>query len=272
MAGTGKKWLIGCGVGCGVAIVLAIVITIGSAIVMTRPFNKAVEAQQELVRTLGDREDYVAPPGAISAARIERFLAVREALQPMCARFGEIAEDFTAMDEMDKVEDPPIGDILKNVGNLMGSTMGIAGAIGGVTQARNEALLEQQMSLGEFVWIYILVYHSWLGEMPGTDFAGDEGGNLSTGAARVMRTLMENHAAELERSGDPATADLWRDEIARWKRSDLSAPFADTDLPEGLAETLEPYRADLVALYCPEMAAFELDQIKKKGFGSFSSE
>ena len=48
MAGTGKKWLIGCGAGCAASILLSILLSVGGAFFLVRPMNKAVDAQREL--------------------------------------------------------------------------------------------------------------------------------------------------------------------------------------------------------------------------------
>ena len=61
MAGTGRKWLIGCGVGCGAVVLLGILLSVGGSLYMMRPFNKAVEAQKALEVEFGSRDSYIPP-------------------------------------------------------------------------------------------------------------------------------------------------------------------------------------------------------------------
>ena len=52
----------------------------------------------------------------------------------------------------------------------MGDVFGMVGNMGEFTQLRNQALLDQDMGLGEYIWIYVLVYNSWLGHPPNQDY------------------------------------------------------------------------------------------------------
>jgi hypothetical protein len=272
LAGSGRKWLIGCGVGCGTLILLAILLTVGGGIIMTRPFSKAVNSQKALNEEFGTRDDFVPPAVGLSADRLEAFLQVRRELEPFCAQFEDIAAKFQAMEEFDDAaEDPPTGEILKRVGSVMGAVFGIAGKIGNFTEARNEALLAQEMSLGEYVWIYTLAYYSWLEYTPGTDFDDADSGEMGRAQKRTIRLLMESHAEALAAAGDPAGAEAWREESARMKRSEEAVPFSGDRLPAGIIAALKPYRYELEELYCPSLASFEFSQIRKKGWSFHSN-
>ncbi|MBU8870057.1 MAG: hypothetical protein KOO60_04170 [Gemmatimonadales bacterium] len=265
MAGTGKKWLIGCGAGCGVSILLSILLSVGGALFMTRPMNKAVNAQKELAAEFGAREDFTPPP-RLTPQRIKAFLAVRQELMGSCSQFEGFVSDFQAMEELDSGEgDPQIGEVMGGVKGVMGAVFGLVSALGEVTRVRNQALHEHGMGMGEYTWIYILAFNSYLEKEPNTGIDSRNGHGYRGKKLRLMSTLMENHAVALEKAGNPEAARIWRDEIGRLKRVDEGVPFSGIRLPDGLAESFAPFRKYLEKYYCPAMAEFDLDLIEKKG-------
>jgi hypothetical protein len=267
LASKGKQWLIGCGVGCATLTVLLILVTVGGSLIMMRPFNKAVEAQKELTAIHGEREDYVPPPDGITADRMERFLAVRRELMNHCGQFEEIAGSFRQMEELDKGgDDPPVGEVLKGVGNIMGSVFSIAGEIGALNNSRNNELLKNGMGLGEYTWIYVLSYFSWLGNDPDIGLDSHEGGSSSSREVKMILQMMRNHARALEEVGRTAEANLWRDEAQRLTRSGELVPFAAGDLPAEITGPLYKFRDALESTFCPYMAEFELGKVQKRGF------
>ena len=265
MAGTGKKWLIGCGAGCGGFILLIILISVGGSLWMMKPMNAAVDSQKILDEKFGSRDTYVPPPGGITPDRMEAFLVVREALLPSCEKFREIALDFDEMERLDSDEDVSTGQALKAVGGLMGSVTGMVAEMGRFTEVRNEALLAQGMGHGEYVWIFVLAYHSWLGHQPGTTVESDATEELSRNERKVIRRLMRNHAEALTEAGLAGQAEPWEKEILRLERTESDVPFEGKELPVELVASFQPYRDRLEAVYCVETAGFELNTIKKRG-------
>lgn len=272
MAGSGRKWLVGCGVGCAVAALLAIVVTVGGGLLMTRPLSRAAATQEELTERYGARDEFQPPLEGLTRLQIKRFIAVRLELQPMCARFEEIGDKFRAMEEMDSgTGDPGTGEVLKAVGGVMGAAMGMAGSLGKFTELRNEALLNQEMNLGEYAWIYVLVYNSWLAHPPNESFEEGETGVYSRPERRVLATMLDQHADDLAETGRLADSRLWRTEAERVMERGAGAPFSGAHLPLKIRAELEPYREKLEDLYCPDSASFEWSQVKKKGL-SFHAE
>ena len=266
MADSGKKWLIGCGVGCGAVLLLGILLSVGGGLYMMRPFNKAIDAQKELVAEYGERETYIPPPRGITPERLEKFLAVRRAVMPMCGKFQEISDSFAAMDELDEGgEEPSKGEVFKAMGNLMEDIFGMVGNMGRFTQLRNQALLDHGMSLGEYIWIYVLAYNSWLGHVPNVDVGGESKGSMSGSEQKAVRTLILNHAEALASVGMAEKSALWAQEAARMKRSETGVPFKDGDLPADLIRVFVPYERELTDLYCEAMSSFEMNRVKKKG-------
>jgi len=276
MAGNGKKWLLGCGLGCGLPMLLVIVLLVGGSVVMMKPFKQAVDTQQELKAALGDRADYVPAADSLSPERLDKFIRVRGVLVPLCDNFTEISRKFSRMDELEADgEEPSKREIFGAVGEVMGAVFGIAGNIGRFTQVRNEALLAEKMSFGEYIWIYTLVYNSWLGYSPNTDFASNAEGDSPTGGdegaydaadQKLIRQLMRNHAGALAAAGRASEAAAWEAEADHLERQDGSGvPWHDTTLPAPVAAALEPYRNKLVPLFCAASASFEFDKVHKKG-------
>jgi hypothetical protein len=266
VAGSGKKWLVGCGVGCGAAVLLGILLTVGGSIYMMRPFNKAIDAQKALVAEFGPRDSYIPPPQGITPDRLEKFIAVRRNLVPLCAEFREIGDSFKAMDELDKGgEEPSKGEAFKAVGNVMGNVFGLIGNLGRFTEQRNLALLEQEMSLGEYIWIYVMAYNSWLGQEPNQDFDDNEGSGYSANERKLIRTLMLNHIEALASAGMNDQADTWKNEEGTMARSEVGVPFNGRDLPAPYVGQFLAYEKELEALYCEATSSFELNRMKKKG-------
>ena len=271
MAGSGKKWLVGCGVGCGAVVLLGILLTVGGSLYMMKPFNKAVDAQKALEAEYGTRETYIPPAEGITPDRLEVFMAVRRDLLPICEEFRKIGDSFAAMDELDKDGDEPSkGEIFHAMKGLTGSIFGMVGNIGRFTELRNQALLEGGMSLGEYIWVYVLVYNSWQGEVPRRDFDGDAEGDMSSKEQKVVREMVLRHAEALASAGMAAEATLWNEEADRMKRSETGVPFKDGTLPEELIRVFEPYSRKLESLYCEATSSFEMNRIKKKGLSIHS--
>jgi len=271
VADSGKKWLIGCGVGCGAVALLGILLSVGGSLYMMKPFNKAIDAQEELVAEFGERTAYIPPPQGITPDRLENFLAVRRAVMPLCAEFQKLGDSFAAMEEFDKGgEEPSKGEVFRAVGNLTGNIFGMVGDIGRFNQLRNQALLDHGMGLGEYVWIYVLVYNSWLGNVPNVDIDGDSKGGMSGGEQKAMRALVRNHAEALANAGMADKAALWEQEGDRMKRADTGVPFEGGGLPADVIRAFLPYERELADLYCEAMSSFEMKRVKKKGLSIHS--
>lgn len=269
MASTGKKWLIGCGAGCGFIILVNIILFVGAGFMLTQPMNKAVNSQEELVEVMGEPEDFVPSVDGLSPGRIQAFLAVRQELMPHCEELEKIAGNFQAMEELDEVDEPSTKEIFQGLGKVFGGIKGMVTEMGRVIEVRNYALLEQEMGLGEYTWIYVLTYYSYLGYEPNTGIE-DEGGGLNHREKGLMEDLMKNHAEALRDAGFGERAQVWLDEADKLDWLDSGVPFDGGDLPEEVLLVLESYRLRLEESYCPPMADMDLGQIEKKGM-SFHS-
>jgi hypothetical protein len=265
--------MIGCGAGCGGFILLLILGSVLGGIWMARPMNDAVKSQEELTEAFGSRDSYIPGPQGLTPDRLKIFLQVRHTLMINCIEFARIGEKFQAMEELDKQGDEvPKGEAIKAVGGLMGSVMGLAAELGKFTQARNEALLAGGMGQGEYIWIYVLAYHSWLGYPAGTSFDPEESENeMSNREKRTVGGMMERHVEALREAGLEDRALVWEKELRRMERSETGVPFLEEGLPADLVAQLVPFERDLQKVFCPETVEFELNQIKKKGLSYHSN-
>ena len=269
MAGNTRKWLVGCGLGCAGLIVLSIGGPLVLGLFLMPPLDRAIDAQKELAEALGAPDDYVPPAGPVAADRLEAFLAVRRAVMPHCARFEEFAQDMGKMDELGSQSDRPgAGELMRAIGGVTGSVLGLVGDIGKLNEARNRALLEQGMGLGEYTWIYTLAYHSWLGQ-PFPDRAdADDGEGDGRRVERLRATilgLMRRHAGALAEAGDAAAAASWREEADRMERAAAEIPFGQGGLPEPYAAAFAARADDLRAGWCAPMAEYDLGEVRRSG-------
>ena len=272
MAGTGKKWLIGCGVGCGVTILLNIILFAGAGFLISQPMNKAVNSQKKLTEAFGKPNDFVPGADSLTPQRLEAFLAVRQVLIPSCEECEDIADGFAVMEELDSGGDEPsTKEIFQGLGKVMGSVKGLATQMGEVMELRNEALMEQEMGMGEYTWIYVLAYNSWLSYEPNTGIEKTGGGNFNVRERSLIEDLLMAHADALANAGRFEEVEVWRKEVEKMDWSDSGIPFEGIALPREITMVLEAYRSRLEEAYCPPMSEFDLGQIKKKGLSFHSN-
>jgi hypothetical protein len=282
MAGTGKKWLTGCGIGCGLMILIAGGVgTCGYLGV--KNVSKRAETLDEGFETL--RADYGRPgefvpaaDGAIPAERLELFLAIRDDLT---ASREDLAGVLTTLD-----------------GDAEGGGGVIAKIRGGITliprlfdfiDARNAALVEQGMGLGEYVHIYTAAYFAWLDKDPadGPSFqlSGDdedeEGGirwgiNQEDGPENardarderirrylhgLQRKMVGNQLTVAEAADvDPVWVTALREEAGLMDRHPRRLLWSD-GLPSQMEASLAPYRERLEATYSSMVNAVEMGMV-----------
>ena len=236
-------WLLGCGIGCVVIVVVCLGFLGGGIYYFGRlagGVDQAVETREVLNERFGKPEDYApAADGAVPAERLEAFLAVRTSVQPLCRRFDAT---FGHMDVLSEQKEVTAGELF----GAFKSMMGIVPLISEFFQARNQALLDAEMGLGEYTYLYVLVYHASPdapepGGRPSSRVRGDFLGYLRAQAEA---------ASSLEIPGGAAfRSDLAR-EIAALEEDEKRIPWQD-GLPEAIAASLQPYRRPLDELACP---------------------
>ena len=153
-------WKLGLGIGCGFAL-LVVVGVFGVANWYSGRMNQEYKAVRDsekalLAATEGD-QGFRPPSGGIPAAdRIEVFLAVREDLDPWLETMGIAITKMAADRERQRDGGP------KDLARLVNTGSDLMPIFAGFWTARNEALLAHEMGPGEYVYIYRLVYLTWL--------------------------------------------------------------------------------------------------------------
>jgi hypothetical protein len=281
MRSTNRRWATGCGCGCGLlVIVLGLLAWRGYAFI--KEIASQAEEAEAAMTTVQERHGGLAdfqpdPAGMLPAERVEAFIRVRELT---AAARGETEASLSLLSPggPEGVEQVPglLGELLNwglGVAKVEGATNLIPRAIAFVAR-RNQALLEAGMGPGEYVYLYSLVYYSWLGKSPADGPAfplvgddQDQGGRRSgqdefdirerrreliLGKLNEhLRPMLRRQLAALEDGG--GVSPRWREElsteVAAMEADRFRIPWRD-GLPESMAATLEPYRRELEASYC----------------------
>ena len=71
---------------------------------------------------------------------------------------GSLDEGLAAMERIDSKEDPDLEEVAAVMSESMKSVFGMGATMGEFYLARNSSLLEAEMSLGEYTYIYTLAY------------------------------------------------------------------------------------------------------------------
>jgi len=263
---TASNWRKGCGCGCGVLVLVLGLLSWGGFLVIrqiVRGVGKADAVTKQLHEKHGEISDFVPEPdGALRPERVEAFLRARELMaQARTETDGSLA--LLSSSESGAARVPGM------LGRLLGWGTAAMKVEAGTTlvpqaiafiSARGEALLEAGMGTGEYLYVYSLVYFSWLGKSPadGPSFplVGDDedGGQQRQGGQdefdireerremiltrlnEQLLPVLRRQLAALDESGDLAEADPFR------------IPWRD-GLPPVLEESLAPYRGRLGGSY-----------------------
>ena len=280
---TTKKWLVGCGIGCAVIILILIVLGVGGYVFFKNLIGDFQE-QEELMATLTERygetrDFYPEPDGSIDPNRIEAFLSVRDTFAPFREKL-EISmlelQDRAGQSEVE-VKKP------KNIFEMVKLGFGLVPQIAEFLKFRNQALLDAEMGMGEYTYIYAITYFSWLEKLPedGPDFEvtgeEDRGVRLREGDIEQMREerrdsmlrrlhrtllpMLQNQHEKLVARGSSDIQSEWRDllkaEIQALEDDRFRLSWED-GLPDVIKMSLEPYRDRLERSYNVMTNPFEL--------------
>ncbi len=267
-----SRWLIGCGLGCLGLIVLVVAFAVGSAFLVrsaTKGFETASRTGAELDRKFGKADEFQPwADGAVPASRMEVFVAVRETTQP--AR-EEVARSFRKLpmgrEEAQKMRDLPFWQKAKKVWSMVGTGIGLGSDLGEFFKARNETLLREEMGMGEYTYLYVIVYNSWLKHDP-DDGVQDLHGGVKIDTHRFERSQRGHLLAMLEAQHEAADEGAWKkrlgQELEALRADSTRVPWQD-GLPTQLEQSLTPFRERLESTYDPITNEFELSVSRKQG-------
>lgn len=288
MADKTSKWLIGCGIGCG-AIILLIIIVLGVGYLMVRNTVQNVReievTSDRLVEAFGEIRDYVPPAdGMIQAERIETFIAVRDSMDPFREEMAQALEDISG--EVDGVEKGSRS--FWSILGIVGKGIGIIPRMIEFYSLRNDALLERGMGPGEYLYLYVIIYYSWLeydpADGPPFPLTGEEDSQppwmrdepetgydeqmLSERRYRIarqvnwmFRSFLANQIEQLDTEPmgrfDSAWKHLIERELEALRDERERIPWED-GLPDRIEAALRPFRSELEASYNPVLNPLEV--------------
>jgi hypothetical protein len=281
----------GCGIGCGVVLLLiAIVVVVGYfAIKDTVDILKETEDSHDLlIEQFGDIRDFCPnASGDIPSERIEIFLSVRDSMASIIKDMEGKMDSFEDDIRQVEGEKPSFSQVL----GLVRKGFGAIPQFAEYYTYRNYALLATEMSLGEYTYLYVISYYSWLGKSPG------DGPNFS-----LMGNEARGYQWNLEEEEDD-NIEGWGEEVieerryqitrkARWYllpmlkcqlealesdalmgstdwrnslRSEIELLESERDrlpwedgLPQIILKSLEPFRTSLSASYSELLNPLEL--------------
>lgn len=270
-----KKWFIGCGIGCGAVILIGVILIASGYFFIKNIVGefKDTEAMTEvLTERFGRIPDFCPDPeGTIRPERIEAFLSARDGFAPVRERITKSMEALSRGRDKDEVEvEKP-----KSVLTMMRLGFGIIPQTAEFIKTRNEALLDSEMGLGEYYYIYVVAYYSWLGKAPedGPDFqivGPDEEGDfgywdredskerrrerLLRRLNRMLLPMLHNQLEKLIAEGGAKASGEWRQILEREIEAleeDRERLLWQDSLPEVIEASLRPCRDRLEASYNP---------------------
>jgi hypothetical protein len=249
--------------GCGVVAVLGLAVSVAAFLHLrnvVKGVRAAAESHDSLEERYGSVESYTPPAGGtVAAERMEVFLTVRESLAGVRRA---LEAELTAFPPPEVREKPDSFfkaiTVIKSLGSLLNP-------IGEYLDARNRALLEAEMGLGEYVYIYSTAYYSLLGHAP-DDCAVIQGGDrlfsgegatyspqrLQRRTRHYLQAMMKNQRDVLGSEPGGEENESWAlaldAELSRLERAARRIPWED-GLPARMARGLEPFRDRLEESY-----------------------
>jgi hypothetical protein len=243
MAGTGKKWLIGCGLGCGFFVALGLGLGAAGWYGVRHVAKRAesIEAVSDSLATrFGPPEAYVPPAdGRLAPDRLEAFLEARRLMTPVRER---TSRSLAVLD----------GSSNSSVPARIAAGVNFVPQLLTFVAERDRALLTAGMGTGEYQYLYTLAYFGLLqkdpGDGPGFQLSQGGGGEGHSGSNWSFGTRHDGgHGSgtgdgagdEAARETDRETArrdraDAVREELNRIQRENLRRQLAALDA-EGAA-------------------------------------
>ena len=196
--------------------------------------------------------------GSVPEDRVLAFLEVREAIRPVHAEIEDVDREMADFEDLAEDEQPPMRVALPAIASLTKNMMSLPKVFGAIEVARNGALVEVGMGLGEYTYIFATAYHGQiLDPDPDVHLFSSSPTN-----ERVRGELREMIRRQLDAAGAATeVSDEWTAALA----AELEALVADDQrilwqdgLPETIAASFAPHRARLDDTYSAASAEFEL--------------
>jgi hypothetical protein len=222
----------------------------------------------EITEKYGEIREYTPEPdGSFNPYRIELFLSVRKSFSQ---ERENLEKSLAALSPGTSPEDIDV-KTSKNVFKMIRLGFGLLPEIAEFYKSRNQALLDAGMGLGEYYYIYIISYYSWLKKTPedGPDFQiigsnsnitfGDEEKITEERKEQITRRIHYIILPMMHNQFDKLSTDYtlkdkieWRktlkEEIDAMEYDHLRIPWQE-ELPEVIENSLRPFRRRLKESY-----------------------
>jgi hypothetical protein len=234
------------------------------------PIQQSKQLEQSVSEQFGWATQYTPPAdGAIQPGRLERFIRVREAVQPNCRVFQNIMDNVIRIETIESDPNLGAGEKVSEGFDSLKSMFSAAPSFLEFMDARNSALLTEEMGLGEYIYIYLAAYAGQLALEPQGRYAGQEEAYLSPRSRREFVQILGNQLAALQSPDYSSLADAdiiagLQAEMAALADGSHASPWP-VGIPSKTDESLAPFRDRLEPLYCEGIVRVEILQ-KNKGF------
>lgn len=255
--------------GC-LLIVIALVFITASGIYFS---TAGIRDAKRLEQTLIDRYDWAnnytpSIDGAIPEQRVEKFIRVRQAVQTQCLGYQVVLTSIANLDKIESNEDTTASEAASTGMEGFKSAFSAGPKMIEFSNTRNQALVDEEMGIGEYIYIYLTAYGQQLAAESASPYSGMEEAFLSPRARKEFIQILNNQLAAIEASGEQSShadlADRLGQEIEALESGAQLSPW--TNGPVGAAqESLAPYQQELDELYCSGVVKIELLQ-KNRGF------
>ena len=235
------------------------------------PIQQSKQLEHSVVDRFGWATEYIPPAdGIIPPDRLERFIRVRGAVQANCRIFQTIMDNVIRLETLESDPDLPASQKASEGFDSLKSMFSAAPNFLEFMDARNSALLTEEMGLGEYIYIYLAAYGELLALESQGRYVDQEEAYLSPRARKEFVQILGNQLTALQsvdQDQDASSLALAADlqaEMTALADGSHSSPWPDGP-PGRNGESIAPYRDRLSALYCEGIVRVEILQ-KNKGF------
>jgi len=255
--------------GCLLIALSLIFVALSGFYFLTSGIRDAKRLEQTLLDRFGGADQYTPlVDGSISPQRIEAFMRIREAVQPVCADYQAILTSINNLNKIDTQQDYAGNEVASTGMQGFKSAFRAGPKMLEFSETRNRALLDENMGLGEYLYIYLTSYAEQLAAETDSSYADMEEAYVSERTRKEFVQILANQLLAIQTSGSESTdpqlvADL-RTEIEALQDDPHSSSWP-TGSVANARESLAPYQQQLVGLYCSGVVKIELMQ-KNRGF------
>ena len=232
------------------------------------PIQQSKQWEQALIDRFDWANRYTPPAnGYLDPQRVEDFIRVREAVQANCAVYQTILDNVIRLEALDSDEEMSGGEQASEILGSLKSMFSAAPTFLEFMDARNQALLAEEMGIGEYLYIYLAAYGPQLATEADSRYAEQEDAYISQRIRDEYIQILRNQEDALDLiSPEPSHRRLiaaLQAEVDRLKDSDDYSPWP-AGPPDATRESLAPYQPQIDDLYCVGIVRVELLQ-KNRG-------